>query len=84
MNEIDKLNELAEFLEKERDKLKAILKDLTFVDPWEIIDNTEMMTVEDWMYEPTVPACCKHECNVEPDGYCEHGNPSILIELKMI
>jgi hypothetical protein len=26
-------------------------------------------------------ACCEQCCEVEPDGYCEHGNPSILIQL---
>ena len=56
----------------------------TYMDPHEIINNTEMMTVEDYLLESIVPACCVHECEVEPDGYCEHGQPSILIELKMI
>lgn len=38
-----------------------------------------------WDYDPVdlldsiVPACCKHECEVEPDGYCIHGQPSILL-----
>jgi len=79
-----KFTELVKFLEEEQQKLKEVLKDLTYIDPWHIIDNTEMMTLADFALESIVPACCKHECNVEPDGYCEHGNPSILIELKVI
>jgi hypothetical protein len=34
--------------------------------------------------ESVVPACCDEECQVEPDGYCEHGHPSILVELGII
>ena len=30
------------------------------------------------------PALCKEGCEVEPDGRCEHGCPSILIVLGMI
>jgi hypothetical protein len=30
------------------------------------------------------PACCSEGCEVEPDGTCEHGNPSILLSLGMI
>ena len=43
-----------------------------------------------WDYDPaelldsTVPACCKYGCVVEPDGYCEHGQPSILLNHDMI
>jgi len=28
------------------------------------------------------PACCDDKCIVERDGYCEHGNPSILLKLQ--
>lgn len=31
-----------------------------------------------------VPACCSDGCVVEPDGYCEHGFPSVMIEEDMI
>lgn len=30
------------------------------------------------------PALCSDECEVEPDGECEHGHPSILVALGMI
>jgi hypothetical protein len=30
------------------------------------------------------PAMCDEGCEVEPDGRCEHGNPSLLIKLGMI
>ena len=31
-----------------------------------------------------VPALCKEGCEVEPDGRCEHGCPSVLLALGMI
>lgn len=31
-----------------------------------------------------VPACCDEGCEVEPDGHCEHGHPSVLIKMGMI
>jgi hypothetical protein len=34
--------------------------------------------------EGIVPACCEDGCEVEPDGTCPHGNPSILLALGMI
>lgn len=30
------------------------------------------------------PACCIHGCEVEPDGNCVHGNPSVLLAEGMI
>jgi hypothetical protein len=38
----------------------------------------------DSVMDSVVPACCKHGCMVEPDGYCEHGNPSMLIANGLI
>lgn len=29
-------------------------------------------------------AVCEYECQVEPDGYCEHGYPSVLIKIGII
>ena len=29
----------------------------------------------------TCYAVCEYECTVEPDGYCEHGYPSVLIKI---
>ena len=31
-----------------------------------------------------VPALCSDGCEVEPDGECQHGHPSILVALGMI
>ena len=31
-----------------------------------------------------VPACCTEGCEVEPDGHCEHGCPSILLAAGII
>jgi hypothetical protein len=31
--------------------------------------------------EETCYAVCEYECTVEPDGYCEHGYPSVLIKI---
>lgn len=31
-----------------------------------------------------VPACCTEYCEVEPDGHCEHGQPSVLIKACLI
>jgi hypothetical protein len=31
-----------------------------------------------------VPACCSEGCEVEPDGVCEHGFPSVLIASGLI
>mgnify|MGYP005855223329 CR=1 FL=1 len=40
--------------------------------------------VKEYGEESVVPACCSHGCFVEPDGTCEHGNPSFLIELNIV
>lgn len=34
--------------------------------------------------DSVVPACCSEGCRVEPDGRCEHGNPSVLLALGVI
>lgn len=34
--------------------------------------------------DSVVPACCEEECEVEPDGRCKHGYPSILLAAGMI
>jgi hypothetical protein len=43
--------------------------------------NSAEEMASDYMFDSIVPACCSHGCEVEPDGRCEHGYPSILIEL---
>lgn len=30
------------------------------------------------------PAICTEDCQVEPDGHCPHGAPSLLLALGMI
>jgi len=40
--------------------------------------------LEESGYDSIVPACCKEGCEVEPDGTCEHGCPSILLSLGVI
>ena len=57
---------------------------MKFMDPHEVMDCIEMLTIEDLLLESIVPACCTSDCWVEPDGYCEHGHPSVLLELKLI
>jgi hypothetical protein len=39
---------------------------------------------EELGYKGIMPACCSEGCEVEPDGKCEHGNPSILLAMGMI
>ena len=36
------------------------------------------------VYDSIVEACCKQYCEVEPDGYCEHKCPSVLIRHGVI
>ena len=36
------------------------------------------------MMDSVVPACCDAGCEVEPDGRCEHGHPSILLAMGML
>jgi hypothetical protein len=40
--------------------------------------------MEDYMWDSVVPACCTDGCEVEPDGKCEHGHQSILIEYGIV
>lgn len=54
----------------------------------EVADNNDCNTISDLLdeygLESVVPACCSEECQVEPDGHCEHGFPSILVDLGII
>ena len=54
-----------------------------YVSPYKVLDD-EDMTLEDVAMDSVVPACCSEGCQVEPDGYCEHNQPSVLIALGMI
>jgi hypothetical protein len=41
-------------------------------------------TLDEVASSSTVPACCDDLCEVEPDGYCEHGHPSVLLVSGLI
>jgi hypothetical protein len=45
-------------------------------------DMQEALT--DWVTDSVVPAMCKDGCEVEPDGICEHGCPSILVAVGVV
>jgi hypothetical protein len=50
-----------------------------------ITSGTEMQdALAEWTTDSVVPAMCKEGCEVEPDGACEHGCPSILVAVGMI
>lgn len=38
----------------------------------------------DDLTDSIVPACCDEGCEVEPDGRCEHGCPSVMLALGVI
>ncbi len=40
--------------------------------------------LEELVSDSISPAMCTSGCEVEPDGVCEHGHPSILLALGMI
>lgn len=44
----------------------------------------EAIIEERWMTDSVVPALCSEGCQVEQDGRCEHGNPSIVLALGYI
>jgi hypothetical protein len=49
------------------------------------LSNAGMEDLADLFDDSTqVPACCSEGCLVEGDGECEHGYPSVLLEMGMI
>lgn len=40
--------------------------------------------LESVIMDSLCPACCKDGCEVEHDGTCEHGCPSVMLELGII
>lgn len=40
--------------------------------------------IEQFGNDDVVPACCDQGCYVEPDGTCEHGGKSFILEMKLI
>jgi len=63
----------------QRIKIKQFKEDLG-------IETSEewMEQLGEWVSDGIVPALCDEGCEVEPDGHCEHGHPSVLIALGMI
>jgi len=55
-----------------------------FVDNGMETEDDRYQFLENIIHDGIVPALCKEGCEVEPDGKCEHGCPSILIALGMI
>ncbi len=43
------------------------------------LERLQELTIDD-----VAPAMCDEGCEVEPDGHCEHGCPSILLALGII
>jgi hypothetical protein len=43
-----------------------------------------MEFLEECVSDSIVPALCDEGCEVEPDGECEHGCPSVLLACGMI
>ena len=49
-----------------------------------LLDQHGYSSVEEALAEygeldDTYPAICSEDCQVEPDGYCPHGAPSLLL-----
>ena len=40
--------------------------------------------LEAYANDSVMPALCSDGCQVEPDGHCPHGHPSLLVALGMI
>jgi len=49
----------------------------------EVLEN-EGLTLNEVVFESVIPACCSEGCQVEPDGVCEHGHPSVLLDMMLI
>ena len=60
--------------------MKTNLRETAEIYGYDSVDDM----IENYMWGSVVPACCTEECEVEPDGTCSHGNPSILIECGVI
>lgn len=43
-----------------------------------------MELLEESMMDGVAPACCTEGCEVEPDGRCEHGCPSVMLAVGII
>lgn len=61
-------------------RTRMTIKEFLEQDGRELVDILEAVTME----EENAPALCTEGCEVEPDGKCPHGNPSILVAAGMI
>jgi hypothetical protein len=52
--------------------------------PWQEVIDLDEATAEVLVFDSVVPACCEHGCEVEPDGWCPHGMPSIMFDMGVI
>ena len=48
------------------------------------IEMPDVETLIEWEADGGCEAVCPHQCWVEPDGVCAHGNPSWLLKLGLI
>jgi hypothetical protein len=48
------------------------------------LDPPDWETLMEWEAEGGCEAACPHQCWVEPDGVCTHGNPSWLLKMGLI
>jgi len=63
----------------QRIKIKQLKEDLGIETP-----DEWMSQLEEWVSDSICPALCEDGCEVEPDGHCEHGHPSVLIAMGII
>ncbi len=47
-------------------------------------EDKYMEAAEDATSDSVVPAMCTEGCEVEPDGHCPHGCPSLLLAMGVI
>jgi hypothetical protein len=48
------------------------------------LEPPDLETLMEWAEEGGCEAACSYGCWVEPDGVCEHGKPSWLLQLGLI
>lgn len=59
--------------------------------PWkQALENAGFSTdldddlTKSYLMDSSVTACCDEGCEVEPDGHCSHGCPSLLLAMRLI
>jgi len=52
------------------------------ITPTQALHNQGLTMID--MMDSVIPACCSEGCDTEPDGHCEHGFPSVLVQMGMI